>query len=182
MSSGAVECLINPHEQKLSKDEIESLLRNNRNDIIDNVVREIKKTAKDIGESHYGIWLVNLEGSYLEPDPNGRWPRIVLPQYPDVYSPDVQFNRRGEYVYGASDIDIEVVLDRAFPPQVEPYVGTAIKRFEKSTGVRVHSGIWVTSESDEEKLQYKSNYRVLYRREDSKRMSCQDMLIGPRLS
>ncbi len=131
--------------RQLTREEIIELLsdKSNRKKIIDFVFDTAQKTLYEIADNNPDVWVICASGSYTDPDPEGRWPRIVLPKYPHVFVPPIYTNKRGIIVYGASDFDVDVFTDNTYdsgtdflrPFEKRDNVRESLKKFREKTGV-----------------------------------------------
>ena len=132
---------------KLSREEIIHLLskKPNRERIISFVFNQAKITLFEIGMNNAEIWEICACGSYFKPDPEGRWPRIVLPWYPEVFVPQTYRNKRHKFVYRASDFDATVLTNDKYGPKEnfltpienKTNIKESLKNFTKKTGVEL---------------------------------------------
>lgn len=131
-----------------SSEEIIQILseESNREKIIINVLNNARKTMYEIGTNNPEIWLIGAHGSYIDRDPMGRWPRIVLPKCPYFFIQKYPLKSRGVFAHEPSDFDVCMFIDDSYTPETDffnslekrPTLKEPLKKFIKDTGVWVH--------------------------------------------
>jgi len=149
-----------------------------RETIISYVFNQAQLTLFEIGMNNPEIWEICGFGSYIRPDPNGRWSRITLPQYPNIFVPAIYVNKRNTFAYGPSDFDAVVLTDNSYsliedtlhPLEKRSKVIELSKGFKEKTGVelslRVVSGLHTFNEEETHRQVFGfEKFEVMYKRE-----------------
>jgi len=164
---------------ELKSEEITQLLNEKatREEIISFVVNEAQIVLFEIGTNTPEVWQICVCGSYINPDPKGRWPRIIVPQSPGVFAPQIYMNKRGSFVYGPSDFDVSILTDNSYglledflnPIEKRTDVKKLVEIFKKITGVRLSlstvAGLYELGKENARKYVFgNENFRVFYER------------------